>query len=95
MIVDWIELHGSPVDVLIVLAGIGVVWLIRCIVKSQKAQNARLWHENKQLRYEINQLDKIVFTLNIVRKVIDGKPVDVIKESRDSQGNYGLDRDID
>ena len=91
MILEWIEKYGSPVDVLIVGAGMAVVWFILYLVKSQKAHNERLWAEITNLKYQFNQLDKLTYTLSILHKR-DG--LDLIKESANSQGDYGINRDI-
>jgi len=85
MIYDWIATHGSPVDAVIIFMGVLVVWLIRYIVSSQKAQNIRMWAEIKDLKYQVNQIDKLTYTLSILHKR-DG--LDLIKESANSQGDY-------
>lgn len=90
MILEWIEKYGSPVDVLIVAMGMAVVWLIFYLVKSQKAQNVRMWKEITDIKYQVNQIDKLTYTLSILHKR-DG--LDLIKESANSQGDYGLNRD--
>jgi hypothetical protein len=90
VILEWIEKYGSPVDVLIVAMGMAVVWLIFYLVKSQKAQNVRMWKEITDIKYQVNQIDKLTYTLSILHKR-DG--LDLIKESANSQGDYGLNRD--
>ena len=92
MILEWIEKWGSPVDVIIVAMGMLVVWLILYLVKSQKAQNVRMWAEIKDIKYQVNQIDKLTYTLSILHKR-DG--LDLIKESANSQGDYGLNRDAE
>jgi hypothetical protein len=92
MILEWIATHGSPVDAVIMFMGFCVVWLIRYIVNSQKAQNVRLWKEITSLKYQLNQVDKLTYTLSILHKR-DG--LDLIKESANSQGDYGLNRDVE
>jgi len=59
MAYDWITTHGSPVDAVIIFMGLLVVWLIRYLVKSQKAQNVRMWEEVKELKQKYSQLDKL------------------------------------
>ena len=92
MILEWIEKYGSPVDVLLVGAGMGVVWLIFYIAKSQKAQSRRMWAEISTLKYQVNQIDKLTYAMAILHKK-DG--ADLIKESANSQGDYGLNRDAE
>jgi len=92
MILEWIEKWGSPVDVIIVAMGMLVVWLILYLVKSQKAQNVRMWKDIKDLKYQLNQVDKLTYTLSILHKR-DG--LDLIKESANSQGDYMLNRDVE
>ena len=91
MILEWIDKHGSPVDAIIVFMGMAVVWGILYLVRSQKAQNKGLWDEITNLKYQYNQLDKLTFTLSILHKR-DG--LDLIKESANSQGDFGINRDI-
>ena len=91
MILEWVEKYGSPVDVIIVGMGMAVVWMILYLMKSQKAQNARMWKEVTDLKYQINQIDKLTYALAILHKK-DG--LDLIKESANSHGDYGLNRDV-
>ena len=92
MILDWIDKFGSPVDAIIVGMGMLVVLGISYLVKSQKAQNVRVWAAITDMRYQVNQLDKLTYTLSILHKR-DG--LDLIKESANSQGDYGLNRDVE
>jgi len=91
MILEWVEKYGSPVDVIIVGMGMAVVWMILYLMKSQKSQNARMWKEVTDLKYQINQIDKLTYALAILHKK-DG--LDLIKESANSHGDYGLNRDV-
>ncbi len=90
MILEWVDKYGSPVDVIIVGMVMCVVWFILYIVRSQKAQSRRMWAEITTLKYQTNQIDKLTYTRSILHKR-DG--LDLIKESANSQGDYGLNRD--
>ena len=92
MILDWIQQHGSPVDVIEVVMGVGVFFAGSYFLRRQNGQNERLWAENKELRYQLNQIDKLVFTLCVLHKR-DG--LDLIKESANSAGDFGLNRDVE
>ena len=91
MLVDWIELHGSPVDAVIVFMGFGVVWLIGYIVKSQKAQNERVWKEVRRLDERYHRLDALQFGTAKAIQAANGK-LTLVNESADGDGNHSLDR---
>ena len=75
MILEWIATHGSPVDAVIIFMGMLVVWLIRYIVKSQKAQNARMWAEIKEVKQKYNQLDKLTLLNSFLISQLNGESV--------------------
>jgi hypothetical protein len=91
MVLDWIELHGSPVDAVIVLMGFAVVWLIGYTVRSQKAQNVRLWARLEKLNERYHRLDALQFGTAKAIQAAKGN-LTLINESADGDGNHSLDR---
>jgi len=85
MIYDWIATHGSPVDAVIIFLGMLVVWLIRYLVKSQRAQNVRMWAEIKEVKQKYNQLDKLTLLNSFLISDITGKKVVKIHRNGDYQ----------
>jgi len=83
MAYDWITTHGSPVDAVIIFMGMLVVWLIRYIVKSQRAQNVRMWNEIKESKQKYNQLDKLTLLNSFLIAQINGESVVKIHRNGD------------
>ena len=91
MIYDWIIANGSPVDAVIVFMGFLVVTLIGYIVRSQKAQNVRLWAKLEKLNERYHRLDALQFGTAKAIQAANGK-LTLVNESADGDGNHSLDR---
>ena len=91
MILEWITTHGSPVDAVIVFMGFCVVWLIRYVVNSQKAQNVRVWKVIRKLDDRYHRLDALQFGTAKSIQAVNGN-LTLVNESADGDGNHSLDR---
>jgi len=94
MIYDWIALHGSPVDAVIIFMGMLVVWLIRYLVQSQRAQNVRMWDEIKEVRRLYHQVDKLEAVNSLAIRVLSNGKIQTTKQSADGKGDHALNRDV-
>lgn len=102
-ILDWIQQHGSPVDVIIVLMGVGVVLVGRYFVNRQdkinelRREDERLiWTELKEAIRLYNQVDKLEAVNSLAIRILSdpGAPIETMKQSADGKGDHTINRDV-